>query len=194
MAWDTERTRQLLLDAATEEFSRYGLAGARMDRIAESAGINKERIYQYFGRKSEFFGIVLERQLAAILDSVSIEGEGVEAVHSYAGRLFDYHSEHAELARLTFWEGLECSLPTAEASRAAVAENKVARLRASLPSISEDDARELLLTILTLVLGWQVLGTTDRLYTGTIERDAARNSRRRVAVLAAVEALTRSLA
>ena len=44
MAWDTERTKQLLLDAATEEISSFGLAGARIDRIAASAGVHKERI------------------------------------------------------------------------------------------------------------------------------------------------------
>ena len=40
MAWDVERTKQLLLDAATAEFSAYGMAGARIDRIAASAGVN----------------------------------------------------------------------------------------------------------------------------------------------------------
>jgi AcrR family transcriptional regulator len=44
MAWDTERTKALLLAAATEEFSEKGLAGARVDRIAAAAGVNKERI------------------------------------------------------------------------------------------------------------------------------------------------------
>ena len=59
MAWDTERTKRLLLDAATAEFSAYGLAGARIDRIAATAGVNKERIYQYFGKKDELFAQVL---------------------------------------------------------------------------------------------------------------------------------------
>ncbi|MGX9902297.1 TetR family transcriptional regulator [Arthrobacter sp. SA17] len=51
MAWDIERTKALLLQAATAEFSEKGLAGARIDRIAAAAGINKERIYQYFGKR-----------------------------------------------------------------------------------------------------------------------------------------------
>lgn len=194
MAWDTERTKQLLLDAATAEFSSYGLAGARIDRIADAAGVNKERIYQYYGKKDEFFGIVLERQLAAVMDAVSLTGTGVEAVIGYAGRCFDYQVQHPELARLTFWEGLERSEPTALVSRSAGAENKVARLRAALPTITEEDARELLSTILTLCDGWQVLHTIDRVYTGTIDRDAARNAARRTAVLQVIESYTRSLA
>src|SRR6187402_2240927 len=113
MAWDTERTKQLLLDAATLEFSAHGLAGARVDRIAAEAGVNKERIYQYFVKKDELFGIVLARQLAFVMDEVQITGSGVDAVVDYAARVFDYQVLHPELARLTFWEGLERSEPTA---------------------------------------------------------------------------------
>ena len=193
MAWDTERTKQLLLDAATWEFCDHGMAGARIDRIAERAGVNKERIYQYFGKKSELFGIVLERQLAAIMEAVSIEGTGVEAITTYTGRVFDYHTTNPALSRLTFWEGLECERPTAPEARAAAADGKVARVRAALPEVSDEDARELLLTILTLVDGFQVLGTTDRIYTGDTARDPARTAQRRAAVIAAVEAYTRSL-
>jgi len=193
MAWDTERTKQLLLDAATEEFSAFGLAGARIDRIAEKAGVNKERIYQYFGKKDELFGVVLERQLIAVMNSVSITGTGIEAVIDYAGRCFDYQVEHPELARLTFWEGLERDEPTALAFRSESADNKVVRLRAALPDLTDDDARELLMTILTLCDGWQVLRNMDRIYTGSTSRTTERNARRRTSVLHAIEAHTRAL-
>ncbi|MYW04883.1 helix-turn-helix domain-containing protein [Streptomyces sp. SID3343] len=51
MAWDTARTKQLLLDAAVEEFAEFGPAGARVAKIAKRAGVNQERIHQYFGNK-----------------------------------------------------------------------------------------------------------------------------------------------
>jgi len=193
MAWDTEKTKSLLLDAATQEFCTFGLAGARVDRIASIAGVNKERIYQYFGKKDDLFGIVLARQLAFVMDEIQITGTGIEAVTTYAGRVFDYQVAHPELARLTFWEGLERSEPTALEARRAGAASKVVRLQEALPTLSTSDAHELLLTILTLADGWQVLGNMDRIYTGTIERDAARNAARRKAVLAAVEAYARGL-
>ena len=193
MAWDTEKTKSLLLDAATQEFCTFGLAGARVDRIASIAGVNKERIYQYFGKKDELFGIVLARQLAFVMDEVQITGSGVDAVVDYASRVFDYQVRHPELARLTFWEGLERSEPTALEARQAGAAGKVVRLREALPALSEDDARELLLTILTLADGWQVLPNMDRIYTDTIERDARRDAARKRIVLLAIEALTREL-
>jgi AcrR family transcriptional regulator len=193
MAWDTERTKQLLLDAATVEFSAHGLAGARIDRIAAAAGVNKERIYQYFGKKDELFGIVLARQLAVVMDAVPITGAGVDAVVDYADRVFEYQVRHPELARLVFWEGLERTEPTALEARAAGASNKVVRLQEALPTLSEADARELLATILTLCDGWQVLRAMDRVYTGTVDRDAARDASRKASVLLAIEAFVRAV-
>ena len=51
MARDAEQTKQRLLEAAIAEFSAYGIAGARVDRIAAGAGVNKSLIYSYFGSK-----------------------------------------------------------------------------------------------------------------------------------------------
>jgi AcrR family transcriptional regulator len=55
MAWDTAKTKRLLLDAAVDEFAAHGPEGARIDRIAAAAGVNKERIYPYFGGKQQLF-------------------------------------------------------------------------------------------------------------------------------------------
>jgi AcrR family transcriptional regulator len=119
MAWDTERTKQLLLDAAVAEFSARGLAGARVDRIASSADVNKERIYQYFGDKQQFFGEVLMRGLGIAIDAAPISGTGINAVVDHAVRVFDYICAHPELSRLTFWEGLELGAPVAKELRRA---------------------------------------------------------------------------
>lgn len=57
---DPERTRARILEAATREFARLGLSGARVDRIAERAGANKRMLYYYFGDKEALFRAVLE--------------------------------------------------------------------------------------------------------------------------------------
>jgi AcrR family transcriptional regulator len=57
---DPERTRAAILAAATREFARHGLGGARVDRIAERAGANKRMLYYYFGAKEDLFLAVLE--------------------------------------------------------------------------------------------------------------------------------------
>ena len=55
-----------ILTAATNEFSDFGLGGARVDRIAERAGINKRMLYYYFGQKEDLFLAVLEHAYAKI--------------------------------------------------------------------------------------------------------------------------------
>ncbi|MFT4284000.1 MAG: TetR family transcriptional regulator [Protaetiibacter sp.] len=193
MAWDTERTKALLLEAGAAEFSAYGLAGARVDRIAEAAGVNKERIYSYFGSKQGLFGAVLTDQLARVMDAVPLVGDGPEAVVDYAGRVLDYQCAHPELARLTMWEGLELGVPVDEEARAERTAAKLARLREAVPALSREQAAELLLTIITLADGYQALPQMDRLYTQGEPRDAARIARRRAAVTGAVRAILAEL-
>ncbi len=62
-ARDPEATRAQILDAAEEEFARYGLAGARIDAIAAQTGVTKAMIYYYFGSKEGVYEAVLERIL-----------------------------------------------------------------------------------------------------------------------------------
>ena len=63
---DAERTRSAILAAATEEFARAGLGGARVDRIAERSGANKRMLYYYFGSKENLFLAALEESYARI--------------------------------------------------------------------------------------------------------------------------------
>jgi AcrR family transcriptional regulator len=63
---DPDRTRRRILDAATAEFARLGLGGARVDRIAERARANKRMLYYYFGDKEDLFLAVLEESYARI--------------------------------------------------------------------------------------------------------------------------------
>ena len=45
---NADRSQGIILAAARDEFAEYGLGGARVDRIAERAGLNKRLIYYYF--------------------------------------------------------------------------------------------------------------------------------------------------
>lgn len=54
-----EVTRAAILQAALEEFSEVGHSGARVDRIAERAGVSKPMIYDYFGDKDAVYAAAL---------------------------------------------------------------------------------------------------------------------------------------
>ncbi|MEW6077713.1 MAG: TetR/AcrR family transcriptional regulator [Thermodesulfobacteriota bacterium] len=62
---DLEKTRQLILDAAAGEFAVYGFSGARVDRIAREAGVNKAMIYYIYKNKDELHLAVLEHLFEA---------------------------------------------------------------------------------------------------------------------------------
>src|SRR5215475_2987181 len=57
---DPEGMRKRILEAATEEFARFGLSGARVDRIADAAGANKRMLYYHVGDKEKLYLEVLE--------------------------------------------------------------------------------------------------------------------------------------
>ncbi len=57
---DLDRTRRRILDAAAREFAEKGLAGARVDTIAERAKVNKAMIYYIHGSKEELHLAVIQ--------------------------------------------------------------------------------------------------------------------------------------
>ncbi|HUX44975.1 MAG TPA: TetR/AcrR family transcriptional regulator [Terracidiphilus sp.] len=61
-------SRVRILDAALREFSANGLAGARTDRIATAAGVNKALLYYYFESKEKLYEAALEMISAKIRD------------------------------------------------------------------------------------------------------------------------------
>ena len=67
---DPEATKAQILDAAEEEFARYGLAGARTEPIAANTGVTKAMIHYYFGTKEELYQAVLKRHAASFLAAV----------------------------------------------------------------------------------------------------------------------------
>jgi TetR/AcrR family transcriptional regulator len=57
------RTQERILEAAFREFAFNGFAGARVDKIARRASINKRMLYHYFGDKRALFREVLRRKI-----------------------------------------------------------------------------------------------------------------------------------
>ncbi|MEC5184565.1 AcrR family transcriptional regulator [Cryobacterium sp. MP_3.1] len=98
-------TRQRILEAARVEFAAYGLAGARIDRIARNASASKERLYAYYRHKADLFSAVLELNLIEFASAVE-QGAG-ESLPEFAGALYDHSVAHPEYLRMIDWANLE---------------------------------------------------------------------------------------
>lgn len=110
---DADRSQLAILASARDEFSARGLAGARMDSIAERAGLNKRLIYYYFGSKDDLFLAVLERVYADIREAEQRlhleEIDPVEAIRQLVSFTWNYYLEHPEFITLLNSENLHCA-------------------------------------------------------------------------------------
>jgi AcrR family transcriptional regulator len=116
---NADRTKARILAAAIEEFAARGIAGARVDRIAEVAGCNKAMLYTYFGNKDGLFDAAFSVHVEQYLAEVGFD---VDDLPAYAGRVFDYFEAHPDRLRLSTWYRLE--RPDGEPLEAIVAVNQ----------------------------------------------------------------------
>ncbi|MEZ0051004.1 AcrR family transcriptional regulator [Mycobacterium sp. MAA66] len=103
-ARDSDATRARLLSAATAEFARYGIAGARVDRIAAEASANKAQIYHYFGSKDQLFDAVWADMLQRFFADSPVVADNLPG---YAAHLIDVYARQPEVGRLIAWHRLE---------------------------------------------------------------------------------------
>ena len=104
------QTRKRLMEAAETEFSEKGLAGARVDEIARSAGVNKRMLYAYFGSKEGLYMAVLETvynrlhqcEAAAGLEKLPVE----TAIGALVENYFRFLQDNDSYVRMVMWENL----------------------------------------------------------------------------------------
>ncbi len=60
--------RQDIIRAAMDEFQAQGFDGARMDRVAERAGVSKRTVYNHFDSKEALFGAISEIAFAMVAE------------------------------------------------------------------------------------------------------------------------------
>lgn len=105
-----EATQANIIEVATAEFADKGLAGARIDLIAEATRTSKRMIYYYFGSKEGLYIAVLENAYRSIREIESglhlDELEPVEALRSLVAHTVQYQLAHPEFIRLVMNENM----------------------------------------------------------------------------------------
>lgn len=100
----TDELRSEILAAARTEFAQFGLAGARIDRIARNANASKERLYAHFTDKETLFRVLAAQDSAEFHNAVPIRSN---AVAEFAGDVYDLAIRWPEHVRMMTWARLE---------------------------------------------------------------------------------------
>jgi AcrR family transcriptional regulator len=107
---DPEGMRKRILEAATGEFARFGLSGARIDRIAEAAGANKRMLYYHVGNKEALYLEVLEaayEHIRAAERELKLEKLApIDALVQLLEFTWHYYLQHPEFMALLNTENL----------------------------------------------------------------------------------------
>jgi TetR/AcrR family transcriptional regulator len=98
-------TRTRILHAATEIFTQKGLQGARMQEIANAAGVNKAMLYYYFNSKTELYdesiGSVMGGEFADVITALTDPNLSVsERFEAFVDGYVDVISRRPQFIRL----------------------------------------------------------------------------------------------
>ena len=108
-----DASRKAILKAALAEFAQEGLAGARVDAIAEAAGVNKALLYYYFRDKDTLYEATLDSFFAPLHDRVMVvwqqPGTAGERFLRYIREHFDSIAESPYYARIFMGEMMTAS-------------------------------------------------------------------------------------
>lgn len=107
---DAEASRARILEHARIEFVSHGLNGARVDRIAHAAKVNKNLIYHYFTSKEVLYLEVLERIYTGLrerqYDARLRELPPAEGMRQLVAATFDHFVATPDLIRLMSIENI----------------------------------------------------------------------------------------
>jgi AcrR family transcriptional regulator len=148
-------TKERILAAALAEFSAHGIAGARVDRIAQAARCNKNLIYIYFTDKETLFTTVLQKHLVRIHDEQPFTPDDLPG---YAAKVFDWAQANPDLMRLLAWSALE-QQAKGQAERGEALSAKVAALAEAQSAGRVGTAFPpdfLLIAVMSLATAWSV--------------------------------------
>ncbi|MBT2415147.1 TetR family transcriptional regulator [Streptomyces sp. ISL-12] len=152
---DPDRKRQQLMEAALAEFAEFGVAGARVDRLAKRAGISPGLVYSFAAGKEGLFEAVYEAIAEQTVNAVPLDADDLP---EYAGRLHDAGQRHPQVMRFLTWYALESAERPASDLVARSMRDKIAAVEAAQRrgSVRRDKpAAEILALVLTLANMWQ---------------------------------------
>lgn len=107
---NSELSKQRILQAAEAEFAEKGIYGARVDKIAADAEINKRMLYAYFGDKENLYKVVLsqvyKRMENVEREIVDCRYTGTVLIEKIICAYFDFLKSNPTFVNILMWENL----------------------------------------------------------------------------------------
>lgn len=95
-------TEEKILTAAKTIFVKYGLYGARMQDIADTAGINKALLHYYFRSKEKLFNKVFDGALVKYFQQMDVFCDSSlpiqDQINKYIDNLVDFYEEYPQMS------------------------------------------------------------------------------------------------
>jgi AcrR family transcriptional regulator len=105
-------SKAILLEAAAEQFARYGPKGTRVQDIVQAAGINERMIYHHFGSKAGLYAAVMREQRTRLGEAwwpvleKAVTMDPYPGMRLALGSFFDALLARPQIASLFVHEGL----------------------------------------------------------------------------------------
>jgi len=103
-----DNTIRQILEAAATVFADKGFAGARVDEIADEAGVNKATIYYHIGDKQALYARVLYDVFSVTADDIEKSLKNVHApeekIMAYARAIAHTIRKHPNIPRIMMYE------------------------------------------------------------------------------------------
>ncbi|NAZ85364.1 TetR family transcriptional regulator, partial [Kineococcus indalonis] len=169
-------TRRRILEAATAEFARHGIAGARVERIVAAARTNKAQLYGYFGSKEALFDVIFEDSLQRILAVAPIDADDLA---DWAVRLYDEYLARPDLIRIATWHRLErrpAGDLVADVARFDTDKRAAIAAAQAAGTVVAGDPFDVMAMVIAMSMAWSPV---SNVYAATAGEDAALHAERR---------------
>ena len=107
-----KNTEQRIIEAAQKIFQTKGLAGARMQEIADEAGINKAMLHYYFRTKEKLFDYIFKiaskKIFPRIMQVLSVDSPLEDKIRAFVSEYITFVQAHPYLPLFIIQE-LSCS-------------------------------------------------------------------------------------
>lgn len=169
-ARDAERTRQSILDAATQLFSQQGYAATGLQQVADAAGVARATPSYFFGSKEGLWKAVLEAQnllvSGVVPQALALSGRNAsreDILSALVEVALDFHLQYPHFLRLRQWSELQenhLNHDVADHPQVIKAAMQGLQLVVKGTALEGEDVRHLVMSVMTACYAPFIFGNT----------------------------------